>query len=146
MSTLKNQHPGNKDTGKTSAVHYGSNQYFYLCKKSYQKGTMIGVNYMYETDRIKTKIKLVENLESTLWHSPHELVHKITVFLSAQSYETGAGLHNPQEGTSKVPRYPESVTERDLPTDSMRKSKLSSEASFLLDFSFPCKFTIFTNS
>lgn len=33
-----------------------------------------------------------------------------------------------------------------LPTDSMQKSKLSSEASFLLDFSFPCKFTIFTNS
>lgn len=34
----------------------------------------------------------------------------------------------------------------DLPTDSMQKSKLSSEASFLLDFSFPCRFTIFTNS
>lgn len=33
-----------------------------------------------------------------------------------------------------------------LPTDSMQKSKLSSEANFLLDFSFPCKFTIFTNS
>ena len=35
---------------------------------------------------------------------------------------------------------------KDLPTDSMRKSKVSSEASFLLDFSFPCRFTIFTNS
>lgn len=35
---------------------------------------------------------------------------------------------------------------KDLPTDSMQKSKVSSEASFLLDFSFPCRFTIFTNS
>lgn len=56
MSIHKNQHPGNKDTGKTSAVHYGSNQYFYLCKKSYQKGTMIRVNYMYEIDRMKIKM------------------------------------------------------------------------------------------
>lgn len=29
------------------------------------------------------------------------------------------------------------------PTDSMQKSKLSSEASFLLDFSLPWRFTIF---
>lgn len=35
---------------------------------------------------------------------------------------------------------------KDLPTDSMQKPKVSSEASFLLDFSFPCRFTIFTNS
>lgn len=40
---------------------------------------------MYEIDRIKIKMKLVENLESTLWHLPHELVHTITVFLSAQA-------------------------------------------------------------
>lgn len=32
------------------------------------------------------------------------------------------------------------------PTESTQKSKLSSDASFLLDFSFPCKFTIFTFS
>lgn len=45
-----------------------------------------------------------------------------------------------------VCQYTEISKKADLPTDSMRKSKLSSEASFLLDFSLPCRFTIFTNS
>lgn len=58
-----------------------------------------------------------------------------------------AGLDNPKYRMNKKPSTLNALLIKgDLPTDSMRKSKLSSEASFLLDFSFPCRFTIFTNS
>jgi hypothetical protein len=83
---------------------------------------------MYKTNKIK-KMKLVENLEST--GHMHDLAGAVT---------------RPRESIIKATSYPRPAAGEDLPTDSMRKSKLSSDASFLLDFSFPCRFTIFTNS